>query len=88
MNLKQFFCLHRNLTAFDAYIPYQHTSSQYTAVGYEEPIIILHCDKCNKRIEMPLGTMQYNRHEHRINVDTTALEKYTFFGGTENPKTF
>lgn len=86
MKIKQFFCWHKNLTGLDAYIKKEEYSPYFTTTGYKEPIVILECDRCKKKFEMPLMDMQHSRHELRFGVDTTKLEKYTFFGGKEEVK--
>lgn len=80
--LKQIFCSHRHLTAIDMYKKYD----PYFTSTMDNSIVRLKCDKCGKNIEMYLETMQLERHEFRIDVDVTPLEKYEKFGGTEKVK--
>lgn len=82
MAINQIFCSHRHLTAIDMYI---HISPYYTTSD-DEIIVKLKCDKCKKELEMYLENMQLDRHEFRIDVDTTNLEKYEQFGGTKKVK--
>lgn len=80
--LKQFFCSHKYLTAIDMYKKY----NQYFTSTMDDSIVKLKCDKCGKNIEMYLKTMQLERHEFRIDVNTENLEKYEQFGGKEKVK--
>lgn len=86
MKLKQLFCFHKHLTGKSAFINKQTNNPNYTTVGYEEPIIMLECDRCGKLIQMSLSDMQVGRHNFYFDVDTTELEKYDFFGGQEKPE--
>ena len=86
MKLKQWFCRHRYLKALDAYLPEVKYNPNYTAVGYEEPIIVLKCERCGKIFELPLSDMQYCRHNSNINIDIVGLLMYEFFGGGEEVK--
>lgn len=86
MCLKKLFCGHKHLTGERAFVEKQEDGKNYTTAGYKEPIIVLRCDRCGKLIGMQLSDMQIARHNFRIDVDTTKLEKYDFFGGTEIPK--
>ena len=81
MCLRSLFCRHKYLTGIGAFI--EKDGRYYTTAGYKEPIIVLRCDKCKKMLKMPLCDMQVARHEFRIEVDTTLLEKYDFFGGDQ-----
>ena len=90
MCLRKLFCSHKYLTGISAFY-YKQTEItkddySYISVGYKEPIIELKCDKCGKLIYLPLMDMQQKRHQFEIEVDTTLLEKYEFFGGKEKVK--
>lgn len=83
MCLKRLFCRHRKLTGISAFIDktqYRY-GENFTSVGYNEPMIILLCDRCKKWVWMPLSDMQVAMHNFQIEVDTTILEQYEFFGG-------
>lgn len=83
MCLKGLLCGHKKLTAMRAFIEKQRDWADATRAGYEEPTIVLKCDKCGKLFKMLLHDMQVARHNFRIEVDTTLLEKYDFFGGDQ-----
>ena len=86
MCLKGLLCGHKKLTGMHAYIEKQIDLADATTAGFREPIIVLKCEKCGKLFKMRLHDMQYCRHNFMIEVDTTLLEKYDFFGGEQLPE--
>ena len=57
-----------------AFIEKQRDWADVTRAGYEEPTIVLKCDKCGKLFKMLLHDMQYGRHNSsKIECETAII---------------